>query len=90
MRADEAITMSKTREWRQAKLGLEIEMNNILSSRIEQKPFSKPCNSFELNEIDMFDLHRISSTALGTLSKEMDRFDKVSENLKKKMTDKFD
>ena len=89
MRADEAITMSKTREWRQAKLGLEIEMNNILSSRIEEKPFNKPCSSFALNEIDMFDLHRTPSTALGTLSKEMDKSDKVSENLKKKMIDKF-
>ena len=29
MRGDEAITMSKTREWRQAKLGREIEMNDI-------------------------------------------------------------
>jgi hypothetical protein len=37
MRADEAITMSKTREWRQAKLGLEVEMKDILSSRIGRK-----------------------------------------------------
>ena len=32
----------------------------------------------------MFDFHRTSSTALGKLSKEMDRSDKVSENSKEK------
>jgi hypothetical protein len=33
----------------------------------------------------MFDLYRIFSTALGTLSKEVDRSDKVSGNLNEKM-----
>ena len=53
--------------------------------RAAQDCFSDFINGFTFNEIDMFDFHRISSTALETLSKEMDRSDKVSENLKEKM-----
>jgi hypothetical protein len=90
MRADEAITMIKTREGRQAKLGREIEMNDFHTSntfRAAQNCFSEFINGFAFNKIDMFDFHRISSAALGTLSKEMGRSDEVSENLMEKMHD---
>jgi hypothetical protein len=53
--------------------------------RAVQDCFNDFINGFTFNEIDRFDFHRTSSTALGMLSKEMDRSDKVSENLKEKM-----
>jgi hypothetical protein len=52
---------------------------------LKKNLFGESYSVFAFNEIDMFDLHRISSTVLGTLSEEMDRFYKVLENSNEKM-----
>lgn len=85
-RADDAITTSKIRDGRQAKLGLKVEVNKSHKSRNGRKTvFSEPYNDFALIEIDMIDLYRISLLTLMTLSKEMGMFDEVSENSSEQM-----